>query len=291
MSKFKGILKQSGIFSKLFLIIGFTSFFTLVAVLLWTIISGGNVTEIGSLKLLQLFQSIGMFVIPPFMLAYLWSEKPVVYLHLDQKTNWLNAGFVILFMIMAIPFINLLGDLNQQLVLPKALAELETWMKTTETQTAQLTEKLLNVHDVKGLFFNIFLIAMIPAVGEELFFRGSIQSVLQEWKGAVAAIWITAFIFSAIHLQFYGFVPRLLLGAFFGYMLVWNGNLWLPIMAHFTNNVIAVIFYYLKNNGYQTIDIDTIGTGNTLWLGYVSGLLAIVGVFLLKKRLQNSYIQ
>jgi len=291
MSKFKGILKQSGIFSKLFLIIGFTSFFTLVAVLLWTIISGGNVTEIGSLKLLQLFQSIGMFVIPPFMLAYLWSEKPVVYLHLDQKTNWLNAGFVILFMIMAIPFINLLGDLNQQLVLPKALAELETWMKTTETQTAQLTEKLLNVHDVKGLFFNIFLIAMIPAVGEELFFRGSIQSVLQEWKGAVAAIWITAFIFSAIHLQFYGFVPRLLLGAFFGYMLVWNRNLWLPILAHFTNNVIAVIFYYLKNNGYQTIDIDTIGTGNTLWLGYVSGLLAIVGVFLLKKRLQNSYIQ
>ena len=291
MSKFKGILRQSGILSKLLLLIGFTYFFSLLAVLAWTIITRGNVAEVGSLKLLQLFQSIGMFIIPPLVLAYLWSEKPFAYLYLDRKINWTNAGFVVLFMIMIIPFVNLLDHLNQQLVLPKALAGLETWMKESETLAAELTEKLLNVHNVQGLLFNIFLIAMIPAFGEELFFRGAIQNVLREWKGATVAIWITAFVFSAIHLQFYGFVPRLLLGAFFGYLLVWNGNLWLPILAHFTNNVIAVIFFYLKNNGCQTIDIDKIGIGNTLWLGCVSGVLAIAGVVLIKKRFQKTIVE
>jgi len=287
MSKFRGILKQSGIFSKLLLVVGFTCFFALLAVLVWTIITGGNASEIGSLKLLQLFQSIGLFILPPLVLAYLWNERPFSYLYLDKKTNLSNVGFIVLFMIVVIPFVNLLGDLNQQLVLPKSLAGLEAWMKTSESETAILTEKMLDVHNLQGLIFNIFLIAMIPALGEELFFRGTIQNVFREWKGAVAAIWITAFIFSAIHVQFYGFIPRFLLGAFFGYLLVWNGNLWLTIIAHFTNNVIAVIFYYLKNNGYQIIDIDKIGTGNTLWIGCVSGLLAFVGVILIKKRLQK----
>lgn len=288
MSKFRGILKYSGIFSKLLLIIGFTCFFALLAVLVWTIITGGDATEIGSMKLLQLFQSIGLFILPPLVLAYLWNERPFAFLHLNKKLNWSNAGFIVLFMVVVIPFVNLLGDLNQQLVLPKVFAGLETWMKTSEAETAMLTEKMLDVHNAQGLLFNIFLIAMIPAFGEELFFRGAIQNVFREWKGAVVAVWITAFIFSAIHMQFYGFVPRLLLGAFFGYLLVWNGNLWLPIIAHFTNNVIAVIFYYLKNNGYQTVDIDKIGIGNTLWIGCISAVLAIVGVVFIKKRLQKT---
>jgi len=287
MTKFKGILTQSGFFSKLLLFIGTTIFFTLVALLLWTVITGGDVNEIQSLKILQLIQSIGMFVIPPLVLAYLWSEKPFSYLQLDKKINWLNTIFVILVMLLAIPVINLLGDLNQQLVLPKAFSGLEAWMKTSEAQATQLTEKLLNVHSLQGLLFNIFLIAIIPAIGEELFFRGAIQNVFREWKGSLIAIWLTAIIFSTIHLQFYGFFPRLLLGAYFGYMLVWSGNLWLPILAHFTNNAIAVIFYYMKNNGYQTIDIDTIGTGNTLWMGLVSALLVITGIVWFRNHLQN----
>lgn len=298
MNKFKGILAQSGNFSKLyllifklFLLVVTTFFFTLVALLFWTLITGGDSIETSSLKILQLFQSIGMFVIPPLVLAYLWSEKPIAYLQLDKKTKGLNVLFVILFMILAIPFINLLGDLNQQLVLPESFAWLENWMKASEAQATQLTEKLLNVHSVQGLLFNILLIAMLPALGEELFFRGAIQNVFREWKGALTAIWITAIIFSTIHLQFYGFVPRLLLGAFFGYLLVWSGNLWLPVLAHFTNNAIAVIFYYMKNNGYQTIDIDAIGTGNTMWMGLVSAVLVITGIVWLRKHLQKTNYQ
>lgn len=287
MVKLKGILAQSGIVSKLLLLVGTASIFTILGLSIWTIFTHGDISGINSLKWLQLVQSVGMFVLPPFILAYLWNDKPLHFLHFDKKIRLIDVSYVVIFMIIIIPFINLLGDLNHQLILPKAFSGIETWMKTSEEQATQFTEKLLDVHTFQGLFFNIFLISIIPAFGEELFFRGALQGSLQNWKGIKTAIWISAFIFSAIHLQFYGFLPRLLLGAFLGYLLFWSGNMWLPIIAHFTNNVIAIIFYYLKNNGHKLPDIDTIGTGNTLWLGIACGALAIFGFFQFKKHFNS----
>lgn len=278
---------QSGIISKLLILIGFSCFFAVLGSMIWILITRGNLVDIGSLKLMQLIQSIGIFVLPPFVLAYLCSNNTTNFLHLDRQINLLVILLVFLFMILIVPFINLSGDLNQKLVLPKALAGLESMMKAYENQATQLTEKLLNVHNLPALFFNIFLIAIIPALGEELFFRGAIQGVLQQKINAKAAIWITAIVFSAIHFQFYGFVPRMLLGAFLGYLLVWSGNLWLSIAAHFTNNVLAIIFYYMKTNGYKIFDIDTIGTGDTLWIGCLSGLFAVFGFYFFMRYFQK----
>ena len=287
MNKFKGMFTQSGIISKLLILIGFSCFFAVLGSMIWILITRGNLVDIGSLKLMQLIQSIGIFVLPPFVLAYLCSNNTMKFLHFDKQINLLVILFVVLFMILIVPFINLSGDLNQKLVLPKALAGLESMMKAYENQATQLTEKLLNVHNLPALFFNIFLIAIIPALGEELFFRGAIQGVLQQKINAKAAIWITAIVFSAIHFQFYGFVPRMLLGAFLGYLLVWSGNLWLSIAAHFTNNVLAIIFYYMKTNGYKIFDIDTIGTGDTLWIGCFSGLFAVFGFYFFMRYFQK----
>ena len=287
MNKFKGMFTQSGIISKLLILIGFSCFFAVLGSMIWVLITQGNLVDIGSLKLMQLIQSIGIFVLPPFVLAYLCSNNTTKFLHFDRQINLLVILFVVLFMILIVPFINLSGDLNQRLVLPKALAGLESMMKAYESQATQLTEKLLNVHNLPALFFNIFLIAIIPALGEELFFRGAIQGVLQQKINAKAAIWITAIVFSAIHFQFYGFVPRMLLGAFLGYLLVWSGNLWLSIAAHFTNNVLAIIFYYMKTNGYKIFDIDTIGTGDTLWIGCFSGLFAVFGFYFFMRYFQK----
>ena len=287
MNKFKGMFTQSGIISKLLILIGFSCFFAVLGSMIWVLITHGNLVDIGSLKLMQLIQSIGVFVLPPFVLAYLCSNNTTEFLHFDRQINLLVILFVVLFMILIVPFINLSGDLNQRLVLPKALAGLESMMKAYENQATQLTEKLLNVHNLPALFFNIFLIAIIPALGEELFFRGAIQGVLQQKINAKAAIWITAIVFSAIHFQFYGFVPRMLLGAFLGYLLVWSGNLWLSIAAHFTNNVLAIIFYYMKTNGYKIFDIDTIGTGDTLWIGCFSGLFAVFGFYFFMRYFQK----
>jgi len=281
MSNLKGLYTQSSVFSKLLILIGLSFLFAVFGSVIWLLITHGNMADSGSMKLLQLIQSVAVFILPAIVLAYLCSKNAKEFLFLDKPINWIVVLFVILFMILIVPFINLLGDLNQRLVLPEALSGLEKMMRSSENDTAALTEKFLNVHSLPALFFNIFLIAIIPAIGEELFFRGAIQGVLQRKLNVKLAIWITAVVFSAIHMQFYGFVPRMLLGAFLGYLLVWSGNLWLSIVAHFINNVLAVIFYYLKNNGYKVPDIDTIGTGNTLWIGLVSGIIAILGFWLL----------
>jgi len=225
--------------------------------------------------------------LPPFFLAYLLCDKPWKFLQLDIKNvNWVDILFVILFMVVIIPFINLLGDWNHHLVLPKAFSGIEAWMKSSEDVASQFTEKFLKVHTFQGLLFNIFLIAVLPAIGEELYFRGALQGIIRQWRGVKTSIWIVAIVFSTIHMQFYGFVPRMLMGAFFGYLLYWSENMWLPIAAHFTNNVMAVIFYYLQFNGYKVPDIDSVGFGSTLWIGLASGLIGVFGFFILKKRYQ-----
>jgi membrane protease YdiL (CAAX protease family) len=283
----KGSFEQSGVFTKIFILLAITLFFTLILSPIIALLSFSNPSDIGLLKISQLLLSIGVIVLPPIFLAYLISTNPFNFLYLNKRnSNWGELIFVVLFMIIIIPFINLLGDLNHRLILPKVFSGLEIWMKTSEDQAAIITEKFLNVRNLPGLFFNILLIAFIPAIGEELYFRGAIQRVLLQWKGIKVSIWITAIIFSTIHFQFYGFLPRMLMGAFFGYLLFWSKNLWFPVIAHFTNNAIAVIFYYLKYNGSKLPDIDSIGTGNTIWIGLVSGAIGLSGFFLLKRRLQ-----
>jgi membrane protease YdiL (CAAX protease family) len=190
-------------------------------------------------------------------------------------------------MIVAIPFINLLTDLNRQIALPEALAPVENWMKATEAQLEALTLSILNVHTIKELIINLMLVAVLAGLGEELFFRGIIQKVLSEKQNMFVAIWLAAFIFSTIHLQFYGFFPRLLLGAFFGYLLVWSNNLWLPILAHTLNNALGVVFYYLSFNGVKVPNMDTIGTGDTIYLGVISAILTAFCIVKLQRELKT----
>lgn len=279
----KGIFKDSGVLAKLLQLIAVFSFVLIATLLVTVLVTTNDMNDMSNVKLMQLIQSIGLFIIPPFVMAFLWSENAFVFLRLKSGLRRTTVLYVLVFMLVAIPFINLLSWLNQQIVLPASLSEIEKMMQSSEAQIAILTEKMLNVHSLDALLFNVFLVAVVPALGEELFFRGTIQRLLSDWKGALFAIWITAFVFSAIHMQFYGFLPRMLLGAFLGYLLLWSGSLWLPIIAHFVNNSVAVVFYYLKFNGVKVIDVETIGTDDTLWLGIVSGIVCVFLGFLIRK--------
>jgi membrane protease YdiL (CAAX protease family) len=256
-----------------------------VITLLTTLLTDSDLNNIMSVKRMQLIQSLVLFVGSPLLLAFLWSEKPLIYLQL-KTTNKPSMYVLVAFtMIAAIPFINLLTELNRQISLPETLAPIENWMRATELQLEEITLKMLNVHTISDLIFNLFLIAVLAGLGEELFFRGILQKMFGEWRNAVLAIWLAAFIFSAIHLQFYGFFPRMLLGAFFGYLLFWSGNMWLPILAHTVNNGLAVLFYYLKFNGVQVPDLDTIGTGNTFYLSGISFLVTVFCILKIRKNL------
>jgi len=143
-----------------------------------------------------------------------------------------------------------------------------------------MIEKFMKVDSFGGLMFNIFMIAVLPALGEELMFRGVIQRIFSNWtKNYHWGIWITAFLFSAMHMQFYGFLPRMALGAMFGYLLVWTGTMWVPILAHFVNNLMGVLGYYLIDKGVISKDIEEWGTG-TEQIPLVIFSLATVGFLL-----------
>ena len=248
--------------------------------------------SVTSLKWIQLFQSAAMFLLPPLCMAYLWAKAPMKWLKVDNFQSFKVSSMAILLMLVALPAINLLADINQQVALPTFLEPLEAWMKTQEETAKQLTEQFLSVTTYSGLIINILLMALLPAVAEELTFRGVLQKLFQgsnvsdfhTVKVPHIAIWVTAILFSAIHMQFYGFLPRMLMGALFGYMLVWTGSLWVPILMHFTNNAMAVILYFVATRaGWDMEKVDAIGTGDTLWLGIVSIVLTIGGIYAFRR--------
>lgn len=219
--------------------------------------------NIGVLKFLQIFQSVGLFVLPSLLLAHLFSPNIFKYLKLNTVPYPQGIILAISIIIVSSPFINILGEFNSNMSLPEFLSGIERWMRESEDSANHITELFLKTSTTMGLLVNILMIAIIPAVGEELLFRGIIQRIFSEWtKNYHWGIWISAIIFSALHLQFYGFIPRVILGASFGYLLAWSGNLWFPVIAHFINNAVAVFAYHFYNKGIINIDPDKLGTEN-----------------------------
>ena len=221
------------------------------------------------MKWLQLIQTAFTFVLPAFLLAHFVGQG-VSYLKFTPIRSSLMWFGVILLMPLALPAVNWLKSLNDLVVLPHFMSGVELWMQQMEHQSELLTEKFLSVSSYSALALNLLVMAAIPALGEELFFRGILQTVLGEKLNRHLAVWITAFIFSAIHLQFYGFLPRFLLGAALGYLFLFSGSIWASIVAHFINNALAVLLFFLTFNGYLTFDMDALGTQNTWWLGFLS---------------------
>lgn len=218
--------------------------------------------SVSFLKYFQVIQSIGLFVVPPFILASLYHGNIGEYLRINRSTKLNSYLFAAISLLFVIPFINFLGAVNSQMTFPEAFSGLENWMRTMEDAAELMVEKFMAVESIPGLMFNIFMIAILPALGEELMFRGVIQRILTNWtKNYHWGIWITAFLFSAMHMQFYGFLPRMALGAMFGYLLVWTGTMWVPILAHFVNNAMGVLGYFLINKGVISKDVEEWGTG------------------------------
>ena len=273
--------------------LGAMSVLTAIAMGAWMIIWGGSQST-ESLKWLQFMQTTATFLLPPILCAWLWDEehKPFRWLKMDVPVQWQNILLAVVIMICAVPGINLLADLNSRVELPKSLEFIEQILKSQEEAAAALTERFLQADNIGGLLLNIGLMALFPAFSEELSFRGTLQQIIYKDQNGKEqstkvhlAIWITAFIFSAIHMQFYGFVPRMLLGAMFGYVFVWSGSLWVPITMHFVNNGLAVLVYYLMGESENTKNIaDTLGAGDTWYLGVFSILITSLGLLIFYRR-------
>lgn len=200
---------------------------------------------------------VGLVLIPALYIKGI-EKKNVFSLFTDKQlyaqSIVLSILVVILFMVPNSFFI----DWNSTLSMPEFLKGFESWAREKEDMAAELTS-LLTTFDSFGQFALAFVvIAVLPGIGEELVFRGMLQPQLQRATGNIhAAIWISAIVFSAFHLQFFGFVPRVLLGVLFGYLYYWSGNIVVPMVAHFINNGFSVIMIYLYQLGIISINPES----------------------------------
>jgi membrane protease YdiL (CAAX protease family) len=236
------------------------------------------------LLFMQGFQTIALFGVTAFVGVWYTEDRedPIEKMLLKKGLTLKQGAIAILFAVAALPMISLLAEWNKGMELPQFLASMEEMMREMEESSKVLTERFLNTTSEWMLFVNLLVMALLPAVCEEMMFRGWLQRALGQSVDYHTAIWVSAIVFSAIHFQFYGFIPRMLIGAALGYLYYYTGSLWAPIVAHFTNNAAAVVTAFLSYNGYTSIDFDLIGTGNTWYLSVASVAVCVALLFRLQ---------
>ncbi|MEM7102455.1 MAG: type II CAAX endopeptidase family protein [Bacteroidota bacterium] len=224
---------------------------------------------ISAVRIIQLIGQFFMFLFPAILfVSFLYAYKPLGYLHLNKNIKWQNIFLGTVLIIGAFPFSQFLFWLNQQLPLPAYFTEVEE-------SAALITQGLLKMDTPGELLMNLLVIAVLPALGEEFLFRGILQNLFAKMGMKVhALIWTAAFLFSAMHMQFAGFLPRFFLGAILGYMVYWTGSLWVPIIAHFFNNACQVFAQYLYAKEVSDLDLEKID-GVPWYVTIISALIII----------------
>jgi membrane protease YdiL (CAAX protease family) len=244
-----------------------------------------NPVTLKLLKYFQVIQSFGLFIFPSLLAGYFFERSSKRYLCLDKPSKWQIYLLTLLLMLASLPLINWMVSVNDMMKLPEFLRGFEEWMKSTEKEATKLTEAFMQMPTVGSFLFNMLMIAILPAIGEEFMFRGLIQRLLKDWLGNIhLAIFISALLFSAMHMQFYGFFPRMVLGIMFGYMFYWTGSLWIPIFAHFIQNGLVVTVTYLGQQGIIGGDYENFGSTDNFLVILVSLLISAIILFILRKR-------
>lgn len=197
----------------------------------------------------------GLVVAPAF---FLLNQQKSIRHFFHKQVEWIpvlvTIVVVIIFMIVNSVFI----EWNSNFNFPDFAGGFESWARDRENAAAELTTFLTQFDSSAQLVLALVVIAVLPAVGEEIVFRGLIQNELVRGTNNIhLSIWFAAFLFSAIHMQFFGFVPRLLLGALFGYLYYWSGSLLIAIIAHFVNNAVSVLALYFYQQGTLTFDVES----------------------------------
>lgn len=227
------------------LLVLFTSFFFLLLIasgISYAIGLSENLSERVLLLSASIVQALLAFCLPALITAKFSSDHPLSFLSLDRGIGLRAIAGVIIVYILALPALNFLINWNESIHFPEWCGSLETVLREMEDANSGVAEKMLETSSFSGIIINIVVIGILTGFSEELFFRGALQNVFTEGRVSKSvSVWFCAFIFSAIHFQFFGFFPRLLMGAFFGYLLVWTGSLWPCVFAHALNNSIVVV--------------------------------------------------
>lgn len=233
------------------------------------------------IRYFQIVQSVFAFIIPAVFVAWLFSSDTFGYLKADIKPYLRTILLVLGSIVTTIPLLNVLTSFNAQLNLPDWLNNVEQEIVALEESASRLTKLFLEGDNYRDLTVNLIMIAILPALGEEFLFRGIFQRLFSEWTRSMHwGVLLGAFIFSFFHFQFFGFLPRLILGIYFGYLFVWSGTIWVPVTAHFINNGLAVIYYHFSSEEMGETLLDRIGTdGDNTYILIISTVVSLVFIY------------
>jgi uncharacterized protein len=231
---------------------------------------------VNALKYFQIVNQLGVFVVPAILFVILTDDNISGYLYLDKGSRQFSVIFGFIVLVVSLPFINWIVVINSEMHLPSFLSGVENWMRSAEDNAQQITNAFLATGTWGGFLVNLLMIAGLAAIGEELIFRGILVRLFGEWTRNVhLSVIIPAFLFSALHLQFYGFFGRFLLGIILGYLFIWSGSLWVPIIVHFLNNAMAVIISFLDQRGIISADLESFGASQNVFVILGSFMLMI----------------
>ena len=271
---------------------GFRVFVYLLALLLCALIGTAiTVLLMGSITQMKIGQGISsalIFIAPPLILYAVTRNQPMRRLGFRKPISAWMPLIGIALMFVSLPLTNLLGSWNEKMSFGAAFESLETLLKQLEDTAGDLTERMLQVDSLGGLLFNLLIIALIPAIGEELTFRGMLQQAFTRRCNVHVSVFLSAFVFSFIHFQFYGFLPRMFLGLLLGYLFYYSGSLWTSILMHFVNNGAVVVVAYLNHKGLAEIDVDHFGATSNLWL-IIGSLVVTIGMIYLSAKIKKRY--
>ncbi len=222
-------------------------------------------------KLIQMLGSIGTFIVPALLFSYLFEGDLFSLYRFRNPTGMNPMLLVILMMVSVIPFINYMAEINMKMEIP--IRALEELLRSLESAAEEMMVAFTATKSIGGLLMNMLMIGIIAAVGEELIFRGLLQSLISDMvRNIHVAILITALLFSAFHFQFFSFLPRFCLGVILGYLMYYGQSIWYPILAHFVNNAMGVIYYYFSSRGSSDDMLEEIGTSTLIPVAAVVSL-------------------
>ena len=241
-------------------------------------IAGLNLNGQGVIKglwILQLVSTTIPIMVSAVLFAYFVVKQPQEYLKNTTNFPWLLPIVIFCVMLISSPLIEFLSAINQKLQLPSFLSGLQQWIVDTEKQAEKLTAILLKMNTIRSLIFKLLLVGLFTSIVEEFMFRGCIQTIFTKWtKNTHAAVWLTAALFSAFHMEFFGFLPRMMLGVLFGYFVLWSGSIWTSVWAHFVNNGTAVVVSYLFQNKMIKLNPEDQHIFN--WVSYLFSLIIVL---------------
>jgi membrane protease YdiL (CAAX protease family) len=259
---------------------------SLLFILIWTMMTGNSPLQIekdmlklqyaNAAKVSQLISSIFMFFAPAFFYALIVNKKPLKQLGFRSLATRKQVLLVIAITIIGLLLSGALSEINQLIPISKKMAA--SFQKLEDNYSEQVMA-MANMRNLRDYFFTMIVIALTPAIVEETLFRGGFQQVFEKWfRNPWAAIIVTSILFSAIHVSYYGFLPRAALGVMLGLLFYYSRNIWLNILMHFLNNGIAVTqLYILTRSGKISKD----SLDDNFHLGYISFIVTIFAIAIL----------